>query len=659
MFRTIKKTLFKWTACAAAAAILCICQCIYFNVFYNAKASYDTAYHDHYKLLKNNPDSTLATLPADIQTNYDRAIEKATKVMEEYPKDVKWHDDAFFLIGMANFYKGEYEKSLRNFARLQEDYPGSPFIPESYLFTGKAYLRLGSLDRAEQTFSMILEKYPRFNDNQEISLLMVEIALGREGKSMALELMEKTAAKVKSKERKIELLLRTAGLAMDLKQYDRAIALLKSCSRDKKFPDKLFLIDMTLAGCYEAKDSLQEAMRIVSRMLGNKLYGSYVPEIQLKQATLFFKMGRIEEAIIAYTSIINVYAPDSSSRALAVKPGSVAPAASAPTPSPSSATGATSASLASGQAAAGKALFEVGVIYQTQKGDFVKAKEYFNRAISITQDTVVRVNATQRVKSIDSLFAYRGLKDTADTLKGMSRRNAIDFKIGELFWLELDLPDSAYAHFKRLANHGDSLRPKALYSASYISRSGLRDTALSDSLYAILLKEFPSSEFTKKAQIDRGKPITVHTRQDSAWDAYMSAESLFCYVNNPEAAAAAFKGVYGAFPECEPGLKALYASAWINDDVLKNNKTAYKLYRMFCDSFPKCDICLNTVAPRLKTATDTLAARKTRKKPGARLAAPLAAKPKAAVAPTSQPRLHVRREPFLLCQQSGGRRGRL
>jgi tetratricopeptide (TPR) repeat protein len=622
---------------AVCAAALIFCQCLYFNVYYNAKASYDVAYREHHKLLKNNPDSTIAVLPAEIQTNYDRSIEKCTKILEEFPQDVKWHDDAYFLMGMANFYKGEYEKTLRNVARLQEDYPQSPYIPESYLFTGKAYLRLGSLDRAEQTFTMILEKYPRFNDNQEVSLLMVEIALSREGKSIALELLEKTSAKVASKERKIELLIRTAGLAMDLKQYDKAIALLKSCPRDKKFPNKLYLIDLALVGCHEAKDSLNEAMRITDVMIGNKLYGAYVPEIMLKKAAILVKMGKTEDAIGIYMSIVNVYAPAPAAGA-SPPPGGSKPGLTQTTPAPPPAAAAASSttptlsasnsvSLASGQAAAGSALFELGLLYQIKKGDFAKAKEYFSRAISITQDSVVRSNATLRVKSLDSLFAYRTLRDTTDTLKTLAQRNALDFKIGELFWLELDLPDSAYARFSSLALRSDSLRPKALYSASYIARSGLRDTVKSDSLYAILLKRYPAGEYTKRAQIDRGTTVTVRTRLDSANEAYVSAESLYCYVNNSEASASAFKKVYETYPESPPGLKALYASAWINDEVLKNNKTAYKIYRMFCDSFPKCDICLNTVKPRLQTVADTLAARKARKKPGEKISTPQKPKP--------------------------------
>ena len=628
MKNTMKKKGNLWMRFMLAASVFLIGQCAFFNVFYNAKAAFDTAYSSQCKLLKNNPDSLLNPLPADIQTNYDRALEKAAKVMEEYPTNKKWHDDAYFLMGKANYYKGDYDKSLRNLARLQEEFPSSPFIPESFLFTARNYVRLGSLDKAEQTLAMVLEKYPRLNDDQEVTLLLVEISLGRESKSSALDLMEKSIAKVKSPSRKIDLFVRTAGLAMSLKQYDKAIALLNACPRDKKYPDKLFLVDMTRVGCYEGKDSLRTALLLTNQMLGRKFYGAFIPYILLKKASILSKLNELDEAIAVYTSITEVYAPapapapTASSAPPSSAPGQSPvnykggqPDASASSPPAAAATATPAASgiaSAAGQSAAGTALFELGMIYQLKKGNFVKAKEYFARAVTAAQDTVIRVKATQRVRSIDSLFAYRISKDTADASKGMGRKNALDFKIGELFWLEMDLPDSACALFKRLAVYGDTLRPKALYSASYISRSGLKDTAVSDSLYRVLLKDYPSNVYTKKAQIDRGDKITVHTRADSANDAYQSAESLFCYINKPEEASAAFKTVYETYPNCETGIKALYASAWINDQVLKNNKTAYKLYHTLCDSFPKCDLCTTAVKPRLKTVSDTLAARKAR-----------------------------------------------
>jgi tetratricopeptide (TPR) repeat protein len=575
-------------------------------MFYNARVSYDEASVAHRKLLKQNPDSVIVSMPSDIQSKYDRAIEKASKVLDEYPKNKKWHDDALFLIGKANYFKGEYEKALRSLHLLREDFPASPFIAESYLFSGKAYLKLENFDKAEEMFNLVLEKYPQLNADQEVTLLKVEIALSREGKAMAVDLLEKTNARITSKEKRIELTLKTARLYMDLKQFDKAIDILRGCPRERKYPEKLFIIDFMLAGCFEAKDSLNRAMDMLAVMQGNRAYSWHTPEILLKRASIFDKMGRTDEAISTYVSVAELYAP------AAGTPGS-----------------------AGSQEAAEMAWYRLGLIYQLKKGDFAKAKEYFNKISGNAKDTAIRSSAARRIKSIDTLLAYIGLKDTVDTVKNRGRRDEVAFKIGELYWLELDLPDSAYVNFKRLAMKSDSLRPKSLYSAAYIARTALKDTAGSDSIFAILLKNYPANEYTKMAQKDRGEKITVQTRRDSAQDAYLKAESLYFNSGAYEDAINAFKAVYAAYPDCEDGIKALYAAGWISNEILQNNKIAYKLYKTLCDSFPKSDICLNQVKPRLKTVSDTLAARKTRgKSPQAQAVSPQAPKAQAGPKPT-------------------------
>lgn len=561
---------------APVGCILIICQCVYFNMFYNAKSAFDTAFREHGKLLKKNPDSTTVALPSDVQGNYDRAIDKASKVLEEYPKEKKWHDDAVFLMGRSYYCKADYEKAIRTFKMLQQEFPGSPFVPESYLYIGRSYLQSGSLDKAEETFTFALEKYPDLNKDQEVSLLIVDIAIKREGRALAVDLLEKTAASVKSREKKIELIIKTAHLAMDLKQYDKAIRLFENCPRDRKHPEQLFRIDHGLAVCFEQKNQLDKAIGVVLAMLNSKIYSSHKSEILLQKGSLLKKLGKIDEAIETYESVTLI---DSTNEA------------------------------------AGTAWFELGSIYQKKKVDYVKAKTCFGKASTIAKDSTVRNEALVKIKSIDTLIYYRAMKDTVDTTKGLGHRNRISFKIGELFWLELNQPDSAFAWFMGLSCKNDSLQPKALYTASYIARHALHDTTAADSLYNILLRKFSASEFTKKAQEDRGDKMTVKTRQDSAQQAFAAAESLYYNANDSEAAVNSYRKVYEAFPDCEAGMKGLYAAAWISDNVLNNHKTAFRFYRMLCDSFPRSEICLNAVQPRLKTVSDTLAARKARRGP--------------------------------------------
>jgi len=61
--------------------------------------------------------------------------------------------------------------------------------------------------------------------------------------------LRRPPASVKSKDRKVDLIIKTAHLAMDLKQFDKAIRLFENCPRDRKHPEQLFRIDRGLAAC--------------------------------------------------------------------------------------------------------------------------------------------------------------------------------------------------------------------------------------------------------------------------------------------------------------------------------------------------------------------------------------------------------------------------
>jgi len=158
-------------------------QCAYLNTFYNSKSAYNTARREHIKFLRGTTADTTPLPPTQVSSQYDRAISKSQKVLEVYPKSKDWHDDAIYLMGKASFYKGEMSTAIRRFHRLQREFPQSPFIPESYLYLGKAYLADDNLAKAEETFQYILQKYPQLNSNEDVTFLLALVAIKTRGKS--------------------------------------------------------------------------------------------------------------------------------------------------------------------------------------------------------------------------------------------------------------------------------------------------------------------------------------------------------------------------------------------------------------------------------------------------------------------------------------------
>ncbi len=560
------------------ACVMILCSgCLYFNLFYNAETSFDTAFKAHQKLLKNNPDSAL-TLPAEIETGYKKTVDKCLKLFEVYPKDKKWHDKALFLMGKADFYLGEYDKTIRICAQLQREFPASPLIPESYLYMGRAQLKKGNLEEAEKTLSIALERYPDLDKRQDVSMLMAEIVVRRQGKSQAVALLEATYKSAKTADRKMELAIKIAQLYRDLKLFDKAIAVLRGCPRERDLTDQLYRMDFLLVLCLGDKGEYVQALDLVNSMLVNKQYYSRFAMLMLRKAGLLESLDRLDPALAVYKQITE---------------------------------------SANGGDAVGVAWFEMGCVYQTRRIDLKKAKECFDKALLSLKDADLKDAATRRSKALDIILKYGEGKAPPDTAKGEGASGP-DFKVGELYWLELDRPDSAYRYFCAAVRdtHHRALVPKALYAAAWIARYSLKDSVRADSLYRLLLSRYPSNLYSKKAQEARGEKITVFTRADSARAAFEEAEEIFLEDNNPDSAAEAYLEVYRRFPDSDFGPKSLYAAAFIYDNVLDKNRTAKGIYEMLCDSFPKSSYCLDEAKPRLKTVADSVAAMKNRRKSG-------------------------------------------
>lgn len=558
--------------------------CVYFNTFYNAQVAYKTARATHQKLEKKAIDSI--TIPTSVQAGYDTAISKSNKVLTVFHKDEKWHDDALFLIGRAHFYKKEFPRAIRRFRQLQEEFPQSPFIPESYLYQGKSYLYSGNLNRAEEVFNLIEHQYPQLNNNQEISYLRAQVAIEREGKALAIELLHKVKDSVKDPQRKLELYLQIANLYIDMKQYEKAITLLQNAPRRKESPHLLFQIDLALSDCYLGLDSLQRALDIVSAMQTNRLYTPYLNEITFRKGSLLSRLGRFDPAITELERLTAEFPKDSIS---------------------------------------GEGWLRMGRIYQKAKGDFKKARECYAQALEIFRNEERRQVVQRKIDAIDKLMAYWGKSSSVDSTAqdsadaGFTTSDTPDnFSIAELFWLSLDEPDSAFHHYMLVAQNagpdGNDSLTKAMYVAGWLSLHVRNDSSSADSILTSLIQRFPATEYAKMAQGVLGEDVTIRTREDSAMVKYAQAEKLLYDERNPDAAIQAFLQVHASFPDERYGAQALYAAAYIYDFLLEKNKSAFDLYRKVCKEYPDDELCLREAMPRLEIVSDSLRVRRARKR---------------------------------------------
>lgn len=545
--------------------------CAYFNTYYNAETAYKNARKGHEEFLSNQQD-TAGQVPEAVMSNYDRAIEKSRKLIEVYPKSKKWHDDALFLMGRAEFYKQEHISAVRRFKQLQREFPQSEYIPQSFLYMGKAYLGAGDLMRAEKAFRQILTKHPHLNDKEKITLLLAQVAIRREGKAQAIRLLEKTLLTVKTPEKRMEISIQIANLYMELRQFDKAIAVLKKAPRKKEFRSFLYQIDYAMLICYKESEKYQEALKLSEEMIRNKKYLHKYPHVALEKGIVLGRVEKIDEAVGLLEEVTSGEGPAH------VK---------------------------------GKAHLELGLLYQNYRQDLDKAREHYGKAFELVTDDELKELALSRRDAIDELKRLREELQTAqneDVPDTSGRYSTIGYRIGEIFWLSLDEPDSALHYFALLEQNAgeDSISvAKSLYARGWIHLHIKKDTTVADSLFNQVINRYSRTVFAQKSQQQLGQDVTIMTRQDSAYAAFLTAERLYFEENDPVASTNAYIKVATTYKDLPVAATSLYAAAWLCDNVLHKNVTARTLYNKLCETFPDHEL-VSKIQPRLAVVEDTL-----------------------------------------------------
>lgn len=555
------------------AVLFCFIGCnAYLNTLYNGKNAYNEARMLHQKKSRNFPDSMLVSPPQDAITKYERTVEKSIKVVESFPKKKKWHDDALILMGKSYYYKKDFQKAIRRFRELQTEFPLSKYVPESYIFTGMCHIEEGNYDKAEDVINLVMSKYPERDKNQQLTMLLVEIAVRREGRSEAIMLLEKSLKSAKSVGKKMEIILRISQLYIDMKQFDKAIPLLKTAQRKKDYPEQSYRLDKNLYICLRETGNLTDALKQISTMASSRLYSAHEDEMVYEKGIVYKELTKYDDAIDVFKMLCkNIDSTTIKKDTTTFK---------------------------------SKAFYQLGLIYQLKMKDYKKATEYYTLAAAGT-DTVARPNALRRVTAMRKLDSLRNVKSAVDTLR--ERRLMM---IGEIFRFDLDEPDSASREYLRI--YADStinreLAAKALSSAAFITKDELRDSVKADSLFRIILDKYPVSIYAKIAQKELNLPLTVLTRPDSAYIAFKEAEELFYDKNDVKGAIQSFYALAKKYSELDIAPKALYAAAWYSDNVLQKKSTAKTLYEKICELYRTSVYCSTSADIKIKTLRDTLA----------------------------------------------------
>ncbi|MCM2271666.1 MAG: tetratricopeptide repeat protein [candidate division Zixibacteria bacterium] len=165
------------------------------------------------------------------------------------------------------------------------------------------------------------------------------------------------------------------------------------------------------------------------------------------------------------------------------------------------------------------------------------------------------------------------------------------FQLAELFWFQLNKPDSAIAELKGLiANYPTtSYAPRAMLALSSMYREHLSDTAGADSILQEAYAQYAHTDYAP--EIFRALDLKA-TPADTGYPEYYFrlAEDFLIDSNNVDSAKYYYQYVVDSFPTSRFALQARFNTVWIVENYQHpGDSSVIFAYEQIIDSFPGTD----------------------------------------------------------------------
>lgn len=587
-----------WQIAALAAMIFALHGCgAYFNTFYNTKKLYKEALEEQKRRgADNKPTST------EIQ-KYDKAIEKASKLLQLHPKS-RYVDDALLLLGECFFYKQEYLKAQRKFQELITIFPKSGLVPRAQIWLAKTNIELNDYAGAELVLNELQQREKKGELFNQAQYFLGEIHFRQERLPEAAKAFLAVARKLGDEKLRGTAYMRLGECCMALQQYDLAAGALRRASAiAKNGVDFTFRARLQYADALKNDHQLNEALNVLNDMLKEFSTHRDLPLVKLEIADCTRLQGKIETAIKQYADVIENHQRTDASAA---------------------------------------AYFALGEIHERYNGDYSKAKECYDnvRRESGRSDKVTE--AASRSKALGDLIQLketiatlerqreavaRGQADSsrlAVTVKGTASntsqrsishvprraRNAAALQeaarksddphklaaelakskilLAELFMFNFNNPDSAMREYLDVFEFFPQTEyaPQAMYSLAYILGDAPATLAMRDSILQVLADEYGNTPQGRKAKRQLNGADTSALVVSSPPNLFRQAEERLIAQNDAKSALQFYQEFLQRQPDSKLAAQSLYAIGWIYEHRLSDNKQALAAYKKLIETYP-------------------------------------------------------------------------
>ena len=589
---------FSFAAFAVALFLLQSCSG-YYNTFYNTKKVYKEALEEQKRRTSDKPGSS------EIQ-KYDKAIEKASKLLQFHPKS-GYVDDALILIGECFYYKQDFLKAQRKFQELITLYPKSGLLPRAQLWLAKTNIEMNDYPGAIQALRELEEKEKKGEWVDQGRYLLGEIYFRQKQYAEAAKEYEAAARKLDDEATRSKAYMRLGESYMALKEYGPASEALRRASAAAKNDINLkFAARLQYAVALKNDRKLTPATQRLDEML--KEFGAHrdLPLVKIELAECANLQGKTESAIRQYTSIIESHQRTDASAA---------------------------------------AYFALGEINERRFAEYKRAKDNYD---NVRRESARYEKATEAEQRSKAITAFIKLKETIETLerqravlaggradslrrlktsddqdkKESEERRAISriprrakaasgtalasastskdpqkiaaelaktkILLAELYLFNFDRPDSAMREYLDVFEFypKTDYAPQAMYSLAYILGEAPATLAMRDSVLSVLANKYGQTGQGQIAKRRLGRGDTL-ARTPSWPNLLREAESNLVAKKNPKRALQLYEEFLQKQPDAKLAAQAIYAMGWIYEHELADNQQALAAYKKLLETYPE------------------------------------------------------------------------
>jgi tetratricopeptide (TPR) repeat protein len=277
-----------------------------YNYYFNAKEMVAEAKRNAALAHRDDFSEVVYIFPYSDQANLsgnlpqmEEAIKKCNHIITRRQSS-KWVDDSWFMIGKANFFKGDFFAAIEAFEYVSASYKNKPIRYEAELWNVKSLLKLEKYDEAVALSELMLadRNFPK-KLTKELYLVNAEALIYKRKYNQGYERLNKVLSKVKRSEYRYRRQFVAGQLAYLNKKPELAIKHFKKVTKSNPAYDFDFYARINMVRMYAKPpvNNPKKSKNILAKMLKDDKNLDFKDQIYYELALVELQMGDKEAAM--------------------------------------------------------------------------------------------------------------------------------------------------------------------------------------------------------------------------------------------------------------------------------------------------------------------------------------------------------------------------